>query len=528
MLRAQLAAALLCAITLAVAGAVFAEVELRRAEQQIARADAASATFDGLLELGAHADQLLRLLSETAITGEVDRTVQDALPAGVAATMARLRRRIAVEIELGAPFRSDHSQTRELEALSSFEADLHQGLRLLDAMAARTITSRTAWLRGMDLLDSREPQGFRQRLNASIAGERREAVEGDARAEDAMETLRQAARIYAVGSVALLLVLVYVFARRMREPFDELMAATRAMQDGDLSRRVRVRGRNEFGLIASSVNALAEQRQQQQTALAQAHDRLEETVALRTEELRVANERLTRADAQRRQLFADISHELRTPITAIRGEAEIALRGSAKPPDQYRVALEHVKSISGQMGRLVDDLLFIARHDANAQRLDLDDVPLGALLDAVCREGAALARDTGIEIVQQPAVGSLLVRGDYDRLHQLFMILIDNAVRYSDPPNRVWVAAEPGPDRVTVKVVDRGSGIAEHDLPNVFRRFYRGDRASARPGDGAGLGLPIAKAIVDAHRGVIDIDSVPGLGTTVRVSFDLAPAGAPS
>lgn len=520
MLRRQLASAFMIALGLAVVGSLFAEQRVRQAQRQLVRANAATRTFDGLQDVGAHADQILRLLSESAITGEFDRAMSEDIQTRVARTIEALRQRIEVEVGLDRDLEPNVPEAQAFEALTQLEADLQRGIEMLQDVGSQRAVVRAVWLRGMDLLDGREPDGFRERLNRAIAEERRETEVSRVAAEAAMATLGRAARVYVLGSVVLLLALSYVFVGRLRKPVDELVAATQAMKAGDLDRRARIDRRDEFGLIASHFNALADLRQHQQRELANAKERLEETVARRTEELRIANERLVRADATRRQLFADISHELRTPITAIRGEADIGLRGGAKPVDDYRLALTQISTIAGQMGRLIDDLLFVARSDAGAHRMDMERVSLGAVLDAVCLQARALGHDHGIAIAFE-AWPDVSVWGDFDRLHQLFMILLDNAIRYSEAPSTVHVRSTVADGRVTVDVVDRGAGMAEYELVNAFRRFYRGDRSAAT--EGAGLGLPIAKAIVDAHGGVIEIDSVAGTGTTVRVTLVTQP-----
>jgi signal transduction histidine kinase len=373
----------------------------------------------------------------------------------------------------------------------------------------------------MDRLDGREPDGFRQRLEAAIAEERRESVAADASAERAMGTIRAAAQVYAIGSIALLLSLVWFFVRRIREPFEELMAGTEAMRAGDRTRRIRVRSSDEFGLIGTSVNAMSDEVDRHRRELEAAHGRLEATVAQRTEQLRVANDGLLKADARRRQLFADISHELRTPLTAIRGEAEIALRGGPKPADDYRVALQQITDVSGQLGRLVDDLLFISRNDAGVHALRMEPVPMGALLQSVCQQGRAIGHARSIDVVHEPLREDAIVLGDRDRLRQLFMILIDNAIRYTPGTTPVVVSAAQDAGRLVVRVADQGVGIPEDALSEVFRRFYRGDRSATQ--GGTGLGLPIAKAIAESHGGTIEIRSTPNVGTTVVVS--LAHAG---
>lgn len=521
MLKTQVAIGYLVALAISVGGALFAYWVAHSARIQVERAEAAEAVLQGFVELEAHAEQILRRIGAVAITSEIDESGGKSLRAKIGRTVSELRQGVLREIGVVSP-EQRAGEAEELAELVGLEASLNQALALLDAVNGKALEPRAAWQRANELLADDKAGGFRALLSGMIVHERSEVSEADARTDALMQTLHRSAVLFGVSAVVVLLGMAFYFARRLRKPLEELMAATRAMREGDLTRRVRLDSRDEFGLIGTSLNTMAEDRAQQRQALLHAQDRLERTVVQRTEELRVANEQLTRVDATRRQLFADISHELRTPITAIRGEAEIALRGADKPIEHYREVLERITQTCLQLGRLVEDLLFIARSDAGVHRMNMGAVSLRALLAGVCNQAVALARDWGIEIINRPLAEDVIVLGDQNRLHQLFMILLDNSVQHSGSNSPVVVRADVQGDLVTVTVTDRGVGIGEHERTEVFRRFYRGDRANEHDGDGTGLGLPIAKAIVDAHGGTIELQSAPNAGVSVRVTLPIS------
>lgn len=521
MLKTQVAIGYLVALAISVAGAMFSYWVAHSAKVQVERAEAADTVLQGFVELSALAEQILRRIGAVAITTEVDVSGGESLRAQIGQTIAGLRQNVTREIAMVPPEeRAD--EANELAELVHLELGLNQALALLDAVNERALEPRAAWQRATELLADHGKGSFRLVLDEAIVDERSQTSEADARTEALMKTLHRAAQLYGLLALVALLAMAFYFARRLRTPFEELMAATRAMREGDMARRVQLHSRDEFGLIAASLNAIADDRELKRQALLQAQERLERTVALRTEELRVANEQLMNVDASRRRLFADISHELRTPITAVRGEAEIALRGADKPVEHYREALGRITQTCLQLGRLVEDLLFIARSDAGALRMNMAAVSLRNLLAEVCRQAGVLAYDRGIEIINRSLAEDVIVLGDQDRLHQLFMILLDNSIRYSgsSAPVEVWANVQGG--HVTVKVIDRGVGIAEHERVEVFRRFYRGNRANQPAGDGAGLGLPIAKAIVDAHGGTIEVESTLHAGVTVGVTLPIS------
>jgi signal transduction histidine kinase len=246
----------------------------------------------------------------------------------------------------------------------------------------------------------------------------------------------------------------------------------------------------------------------------------------RTEELRQANQSLRKVDETRRAFFADISHELRTPLTIIRGEGEIALRGKNKPVAEYKSSISRIVEQAKHLSLLVNDLLFIARQGADAARLNLQTIDLGSLLQKVCGDAKVIAHPKAVDITYANGSAQDFVHGDPARLRQLFMVLLDNAVRYSNSKGAVKVDIASSGGEVRVRVSDHGIGIAPEELDGIFERFRRGGNATELNEEGLGLGLPVAKAIVEAHKGRIEMDSRLGEGTTVMVALPASPSEA--
>jgi signal transduction histidine kinase len=272
-----------------------------------------------------------------------------------------------------------------------------------------------------------------------------------------------------------------------------------------------------MGRLSRDFNVMAAQLEASDRALRAEEQNLQRRVAARTAELEEANARLAAQDETRRRFLADVSHELRTPLTVMRGEAEVALRARANVlSDSAREALAAVVEQSEHMSRLVDDLLFVARREAGEVPLRLDPVALGAQLTRTVADARQLAPNAAIALGGDPDALDAQVEADPGRLHQLLMVLLDNALRYSPEPGPIRVEATRAGSSVTVSVHDSGIGIPEEDLPHIFDRFVRG--SNALPG-GTGLGLPVAKAIAEAHGGTLDIDSREGDGTCVSLTL---------
>lgn len=231
---------------------------------------------------------------------------------------------------------------------------------------------------------------------------------------------------------------------------------------------------------------------------------------------------------RQREFVADASHELRTPLAILRASAEVldrelqAAAPAAAAAPEVREVLDDLLSETDRMGRLVGDLLTLARADSGDLELDLRPLDLAEVAEGVARKVGHLARRKGVEL-ETALPAALRMEGDAARLEQLLVILLDNAVKYTDAGGRVTLAVEPRGNRAEVRVSDTGIGIPAADLPRIFERFYRVDKARTRAEGGTGLGLSIARWIIDAHRGTVQVASEPGRGTTFTISLPLHP-----
>jgi len=232
------------------------------------------------------------------------------------------------------------------------------------------------------------------------------------------------------------------------------------------------------------------------------------------------NELLSRLDQsfdQMRRFVADASHELRTPIAIIRGEADVALAHD-RDAAEYKQALALVLDESRRLSRLVDDLLNLARADAGRMKLRVEEFYLNDLVAECCRSAQTLAAARGV-VLACPPNEDLAFRGDEELVRRMAMNLIDNAIRYTPAGGRVTVSLEARGRQVTIGVADTGAGIAPDMLPHVFERFYRGDKARSRQDGGFGLGLAIVKWIAESHQGAVEVASTPGEGSTFTVTL---------
>lgn len=288
-----------------------------------------------------------------------------------------------------------------------------------------------------------------------------------------------------VALIAALIVGFFVF-RAITRPIDQLTRAAHQLAQGDLGARVTVDdhasrlGSDEISELGAAFNTMAISLQQ--------------------------------SEQVRRDMTADIAHELRTPLAVMRGNLEAMLDGV------YPFDAEHLNPVLNQVNlltRLVDDLRTLALAEAGQLPLEKRPIDLGALLQRTSASFEAQAAAQQVTLHTEIVSDLPTVDLDPDRLQQIIGILIANALRYTPPQGSITVAAKTDRANVTIEVADTGSGIAPEDLPHVFDRFYRADKSRARESGGSGLGLAIAKSIVEAHGGSITATSRQGQGTQI-------------
>lgn len=291
------------------------------------------------------------------------------------------------------------------------------------------------------------------------------------------------------GGAALLLALL--LARGLSGPLRTLAGAAGQLATGKRDLRVPLHGSGEVRLLAESFNHMAASLEQQ--------------------------------EALRRQLIADIAHELRTPLAVIRGNLEALLDGIYRPTPETIMPIHEETML---LSRLVDELRDLALAEAGQLPLHLECVDPVELVRGVLSGFQAQAKERSIELpLMLPATALPPVEVDAGRIRQVLGNLLANALRYAPQRGRVRVALQQiSPHWLQVRVSDNGPGISPGDLAHVFDRFYRGDRARARAGSSAGLGLAIARQWVEAHGGSIRAESAPGQGTTFTFTLPIGKA----
>lgn len=265
--------------------------------------------------------------------------------------------------------------------------------------------------------------------------------------------------------------------------------AAERLAGGDFSARAEVSGRDEIARLAATFNRMADQ-------------------------LDAAARKQRELDILRRDLIAWTSHDLRTPLTSIRVVVEALADSVIDDPETVQRYLTSIRSDVHSLNRLIDDLFELAQLDAGGMKFDKVPISLSDLISDVIERMRALAERRKVRIEGQVSQQVDLVTLDPQKIERVLANLISNAIRHTPEGGRVTIDARRSNGQVRVSVSDTGEGIAAHDLPHVFERFYRGEKSRSRSAGGAGLGLAIAKGIVEAHGGTIEVASRIGQGTT--------------
>jgi signal transduction histidine kinase len=372
---------------------------------------------------------------------------------------------------------------------------------------------------------------FREDIEDSLDADLEVHIEAAIRDEElqlqsldrALNALEDRMMLQAIGVALAALVITSVagimLARSLTRPIEELIAGARAIGEGNLAYRINYRRHDEFAELTRQFDGAAARLEAQHGQLLEVQAGLESEVARRTSQLEEANDRLQRLDEMRILFLADIGHELRTPLTVLRGEAEVALRGE-RSVDEHRETLRRIVQLAQQMGRLVEDLLFLARAEVGVVRFEMQALELQDVLEVAVSEARVLAAASGLRVEAQMPDEPVRVEADPERLTQALLIVLDNAAKYSDRGETIGVALARGDGEARVTVTSVGVGIPAEDLPYVFNRFYRGSRGPKHGASGSGLGLPIAKWILDTHGGDIAITS-SGSRTAVTLRLPL-------
>ena len=503
----------LCALVLLQSAAGYALVQ--RAQSLEKRSLTAQELLVAYTNIGADKQRLKVWYAELLLTGKASDETRDALLDRINLNIQTVRKRLPLQ-RADVTFEKVAVSLKEqyflgTEVLNIIEinfANFRNKVNQSD-WAQSDIDKKQVWIEMLNTFDISGSRDVRVLIADAIAQQSQISLQATQDADRAIDLSKSMRLIMLLITVLSAILLAAYFVKHLTQPISDLMLGTQRIQSTMVDMAdavvVPVRSSDEFGTLARSFNAMAKEifdkRSDEQTK----KEELEQAVALRTVQLVSANEVLRTAEIRRREFFSDLSHELRTPATAILGEAEIALRGGEKTSDEYRLSLNNIAVTTRQLTQRVNSLLMLARGRLLATELHLSKQSFLPIIEAALVQSRALAQDTGVTLtsyeqhLQESDIdNALLIDTDADKLNQLLMVFYDNAIRYTPAGGciRTYLAIDHG--KLLIRIEDTGIGIATNEQSELFQRHFRGEQARKMRSDGAGLGLAIAKTLAKA------------------------------
>jgi two-component system, OmpR family, sensor kinase len=511
-------------IGVVIALAVVVYVAITRAEYFIDRVRGTHTQLEAITSLSLHANRYSEQIAEMLLFGQEGRAEFEEAHRQLEESFAALLRATEDESLLiyGDPERErERDEFVVLRQMRSIGDAMHElALELLELKTAGR--QEEAYARYYEEIEEGLDDDLQRLVDIVMADEREEVERLEWRTGSmARELSAIVVAVTLIGGVTSL-AMVLLIGRALSRPIAQLVGGVEAIGRGDLGHRIAVRGHDELAVLSNHFNRMAADLESQREALLEQQATLELSVSERTAQLEDANRRLRDLDRLRVIFLAEISHELRTPLTVLRGEAEVTLRSRNPSAAEWKETLQSIVEQAEGMSGLIDDLLFLTRAEADAIRFDIESILLQNVVEEALSEGRVLARSNGVGLRDDLPADPVIVKGDRQRLKQTMLIAIENAVKYSENGTAVEITlmADAGDALLTVR--NRGDGIPPDDLPYVFDRFYRGRRQSAKSKAGSGLGLSIAKWIVEKHAGTVAVASDPEGITELIIRLPLA------
>lgn len=314
--------------------------------------------------------------------------------------------------------------------------------------------------------------------------------------DESRENTRTGVQLITMSTIiALIIASVFslLFAGQITKPVMKMEKVTKCLSSGDYTAKTHIERNDEIGSMARSIDSLAERLE------------LNENERKNLEQMRL-------------DFFANVSHELRTPITVVRAYIESLVDGVITDDKKVKQYYERILKETTSMERLVGDLLTLSKMQNPDFAIEKEPVNLVDVFDEVVRSALAISSEKGIKIHMHRENDVYMMLGDYDRLRQLFMVVLDNAIKFSNEDSGIYISLKSDKRKLVCSIRDEGTGISEEELPSIFEKFYKSKlRQNAK---GTGLGLPIAKYITEKHGGQVEVKSKPGVGTEFIFTFD--------
>ncbi|MFK7890222.1 MAG: ATP-binding protein [Granulosicoccus sp.] len=505
----QLRITLVMVLVLGLVGAGLALWNLERSRTHLIQINLSHLIYESYLTLESHTYQLFKQYGDAIIIGDRNqRKGKQRLIALIEDDIGEIRNLVATKISLAGT-----QATVKLESLAEIESSVKRLITRLDRFSPTgTGELDSDWERLSLVLNDEIDNKFHVLINDALQQEKADVQAISDAVDAAMVQQRSIVLLFSLAAILGVVGVVLMLNSRVTQPIKALMTGVEKFGEGQMDYRIHMTGRDELSEIGQTFDVMAGRVAEKNMTLSTEKETLTRAVEDRTQRLSQMLEELKRSDESRTRMIADVSHELRTPMTIIKGEADIALRGIEKPVEVYQDALRRVREAVNHTTRLVDDLLFVARNEAGEVKLKLSEVDLRQVVSDVM-----LIFGHDVPVKSKPI--EAWIRGDADRICQALLVLLENARHHGGDEILIEIVCTT--DDALICVEDSGPGMSDYEKGQAFERFFRGSNAAERYSSGAGLGLPVALAIAQAHGGTISLHDRPGGGLIAQLQLPI-------
>lgn len=501
------------------------------AAHHVERSRVANQMLAGFISLGADKQRLKVWLAQALLTNDDAPGVRERYLQQMQSHLQKINQLLQQDQQLAQTPDDFSAITTQLKTVSILETNvvvLERSLARKASAPSAPLNAADTWTLLIEIFDNLEGLDLKTLIAQAIDLQQQRSAAAEAQAAAALTQARLLLFSTCGFAVVLALLMAVVLARAMYRPMQQLLAGTSALAQGVLSTRLPEQGQQEFVVLARSFNQLAVSLDRARVQ-EEAHTRqIEKVVAERTAQLQDAVSKLQQAERMQQRFLGDVSHELRTPATTIRGEAEVALRGTDKSAAEYKESLLRIVESSQLLSSRIDDLLLLVRSDQPLQ-LRFRDIAVADLWPLWCEQAQRQCAAAQQALVLAPASATMLQQHlfiDMDKTMQALQIVLDNAIRYGQQ-RPLQMGLQVTHEQLQLSITDQGIGIPPAAQHQLFQRYFRAENARNLRPDGLGIGLALCRTLMQAQHGAVQIQS-PAMtepsghgGTTVVLSFPL-------
>lgn len=478
----------------------------RQSDYHIEKGRISNKILTELIDLGGNKQRLKVWFAQYLLTNDSSTEVRNTLLFKMNSSLNNLSQLLQRDLELN---RGNSAEVIIINEQMQRHATLKENIKALEDEVMKISKGiyknpGDAWIFMIKIFDNLDGNDLRKLINNAIEIQKLRATEAETTAKNYIDYFNNSVYALTVIILTLTIILLSMIQKSVRQPIVELVQAAQEFSKGNMAYRIPEVFNNEFGLVATKINEMATELQKSRNDEIKKRIEIEKEIQDRTSELKAAVDKLQRSEFERKIFLSNISHELKTPATAILGESSVTLRGADKDIETYKETLKNIQIIGRQLSNRIEDLLLLARTDSDIFRVNLKNEGTDILSSAV--KEALKISDPNSEAnfeINNRLDNNKKVLVDYDRITQLLVILFDNARRYSTVGSPIEVMCRTTDNAVELVVKNKCLSLGDIDYQKIFDRYYRSHKARVLKPDGLGIGLFLAEKIVSSHYGSI-------------------------